>query len=1151
MEKDFIDFTSIEDLSKLKIPPRISLGSSYWYNFNLVPSNGSYPIREIQTTLNDINNKDNITEIQICNSNFNGILDLSGFKNLIKVECTGTPITGIKISSNLLESLGLSNTAVIDFDKIELPKKIELKRLFIEKLIFIHDIDLKALIYKFGAKMKVMSISESSIKCIEGLDVLKSLRHLFMRSMPNLTTIDSIKLPILNASQIVNLDITGNLFCKDIPTEIILDPLEVVRFRNYLWRLDGDKFQDIIVDGNKAKHSIFHEKSKSLPLRILFEFDQLEEELKEKTMLDLGNCALHDESDEIKLLIEINKIKHLSLGTSLRNLDDNNSIQLSTTISKSNNNLGPNTLKKLPILPVGLQTLQLRNVLLDEFSDFDQLLSVTHLDCSNDMITALNQPNNSTTMDNSVPLEKIENKIKKFSFKSENIKSLNLANNSITSFEFEGNNLETLILSNNLLQTLDINSCQSLQQLQLNSNKIGSIESITQLLSTNKNLQVINLENNSINEIKSLNKFENLNTKILFKGNPIVDCPPIVYETGNLLDIIVDLKKGKSVINDQIKRYFKLVILGDPGTGKTMLKNALLDEDETLGEPNLLKLNNNIYLKLFDFDYEAIKYKLYSLFIDESTIVLINWNSDKNYQFWLDEILSLGLNPVNLTILLVQNLGDEEDHEKIEKKKEFIDSSYLRNKKVNEIFQVNTNLSKKAPNNEKYYSVKRIKEYLLSLLIIKKEESNLKTDYYIIRDKILKKQKINNPIDANILRWLHKAGHLYLFDDNITYETDINLVINKFISALSSHNNQDKIYLNELKKNGFRYKDNIPLSLQPINSGEDEILLSLLDQRCKFNIKMPTAFYVKLMNYIQLTILSQPEKYTINKTSQNFLLFCKNIGENESMKKYPILFVGKEGKNESCIDIYLHGDINNSIHWHELTNIIREWSPNKMFNLLFSFNNKSLESIPIDINLFLNDLSYLIGEEGCYYTEKQIMSDQTLHKTYSKYLIISGVISNVPKVFISYAHEDIHWVNIIMSTLKPYERNNKCKFWMDSDIKTGDDWDKKIKSEFETAQIIILVLSVHFFNSNYIWHYEYKNTLELINKSKVQIFPIYAGKVDLNNVQIDKLSVTQLQICPKIKTELLSLDSLENNLSEGLKVISEEFNKSLETLSKI
>ena len=109
------------------------------------------------------------------------------------------------------------------------------------------------------------------------------------------------------------------------------------------------------------------------------------------------------------------------------------------------------------------------------------------------------------------------------------------------------------------------------------------------------------------------------------------------------------------------------------------------------------------------------------------------------------------------------------------------------------------------------------------------------------------------------------------------------------------------------------------------------------------------------------------------------------------------------------------------------------------------------------------------------------------------------------KVFISYAHEDEPFKNDLVGHLKTLSRQGKIEIWQDRDMLAGDRWDPEIKKSLEEADIVLLLISVNFINSNYIDTVELKRTLEREAEGRVRIIPILLKPTDLQGTEIRKL----------------------------------------------
>ena len=94
------------------------------------------------------------------------------------------------------------------------------------------------------------------------------------------------------------------------------------------------------------------------------------------------------------------------------------------------------------------------------------------------------------------------------------------------------------------------------------------------------------------------------------------------------------------------------------------------------------------------------------------------------------------------------------------------------------------------------------------------------------------------------------------------------------------------------------------------------------------------------------------------------------------------------------------------------------------------------------------------------------------------------------RVFISYAHKDEALLNELAAQLKILERNGVIEHWHDRKIVPGEEWDHKIRSELEKADIILLLVSHDFINSDYCWGVEVAQAIARHHAGTARVIPI-------------------------------------------------------------
>jgi hypothetical protein len=119
------------------------------------------------------------------------------------------------------------------------------------------------------------------------------------------------------------------------------------------------------------------------------------------------------------------------------------------------------------------------------------------------------------------------------------------------------------------------------------------------------------------------------------------------------------------------------------------------------------------------------------------------------------------------------------------------------------------------------------------------------------------------------------------------------------------------------------------------------------------------------------------------------------------------------------------------------------------------------------------------------------------------------------KVFISYAHKDEEIKNELEAHLIGLKRSELIDVWNDRQIMGGDVWDETIIAELQAADIIILLISVSFLNSKYIWEKEVALAMERHKNKTARVIPVIASSCDFGD-----MSFAKIQALPKNATPI-------------------------------
>src|SRR5205823_1957427 len=79
--------------------------------------------------------------------------------------------------------------------------------------------------------------------------------------------------------------------------------------------------------------------------------------------------------------------------------------------------------------------------------------------------------------------------------------------------------------------------------------------------------------------------------------------------------------------------------------------------------------------------------------------------------------------------------------------------------------------------------------------------------------------------------------------------------------------------------------------------------------------------------------------------------------------------------------------------------------------------------------------------------------------------------------------------------LKSLEREGLIEMWNDRDITAGTEWEREINENLNTSQIILLLISPDFMNSEYCFSIEMKQALERHERGEARVIPIILYQV--------------------------------------------------------
>lgn len=110
------------------------------------------------------------------------------------------------------------------------------------------------------------------------------------------------------------------------------------------------------------------------------------------------------------------------------------------------------------------------------------------------------------------------------------------------------------------------------------------------------------------------------------------------------------------------------------------------------------------------------------------------------------------------------------------------------------------------------------------------------------------------------------------------------------------------------------------------------------------------------------------------------------------------------------------------------------------------------------------------------------------------------------EVFCSYAHEDEALCKELAAHLRALEDAGKIKLWHDRRILPGEEWAGTVDERLDAAHVILLLVSHHFFNSEFCRNVELPRALERHHAGSARAVPVILSPYDWHGTPLGKLN---------------------------------------------
>lgn len=148
------------------------------------------------------------------------------------------------------------------------------------------------------------------------------------------------------------------------------------------------------------------------------------------------------------------------------------------------------------------------------------------------------------------------------------------------------------------------------------------------------------------------------------------------------------------------------------------------------------------------------------------------------------------------------------------------------------------------------------------------------------------------------------------------------------------------------------------------------------------------------------------------------------------------------------------------------------------------------------------------------------------------------------KVFFSYAHRDEVLLEKLKEHLAPLKNQGLIdRLWYDREISGGTEWEPEIVRHLETADIILLLVSAAFMNSEYCYGKELQRAIQRHERREARVVPIILSPVDWQIPPLDKLQALPTDAKPVTGAGWHSVDEALLNVVKGIRTVIKDLQK--------
>jgi hypothetical protein len=159
--------------------------------------------------------------------------------------------------------------------------------------------------------------------------------------------------------------------------------------------------------------------------------------------------------------------------------------------------------------------------------------------------------------------------------------------------------------------------------------------------------------------------------------------------------------------------------------------------------------------------------------------------------------------------------------------------------------------------------------------------------------------------------------------------------------------------------------------------------------------------------------------------------------------------------------------------------------------------------------------------------------------------------SDAVTVFFSYSHKDEALRDELAKHLEILKWSGEISAWHDRQILPGDEWDREIKENLNSAQIILLLISSDFIASGYCRDIEIKRAIERHEAEEACVIPVILRRCMWSSAPFGRLQALPKNASPVTDANSWpTLDDAFTNIAEGIKKAADDVRQKLKAVKQ-